>query len=341
MPPQAPPAASPVALEAYAASLPALRLPAAAYKAAWGQCAARGLRRKAVCAFDEDAVTLAVAAARAVGAEAHMPDALFLGATTLPYDEKPSAATVVSALSARSDVHVVELRGSTLAGLQALAAAADYCRAHPGRRALAIAADAPASAADMPLEHGLGAGAAAFVVGPGPGPVTVGRATAVSRETFGARMRRQDSPWTTDLELRSDTLGPALADLKAAMTPTQTLPARLAVGGTAVEIRRIVRHMDVPQDAVSSLFADVGDAGAASAALALAEALDKAAAGDALLALATGAGAIALELRASDRPATLRHGPPVADQAAAGREVDYVAYLKHRGLLSSSVGGDA
>ena len=338
---ESPPDTVPVALQAYAASLPTLRLPATAYRAAWGQCAAKGLRRKAVCAFDEDAITLAVAAARAAGAETLTPKALFLGTTTLPYDEKPSAATLVSALTAETDLHVVELHGSPLAGLQALAAATDYCRAHPGRRALAVAADAPAAAPDAPLEHGLGAGACAFILGPGPGPVTIGRYTAVSRETFGSRMRRRESPWTNDLELRGDTLGAVLDDLAAAMGPLHRPPTRLAAGGTAADVRRIARHMKMPQEAVSNLFAEVGDAGAANAALALADALDEAAAGDSLLALAAGAGAIALELHVSERPATLRGGPPVATQATGGRDVDYVAYLRHRGILSSHAGGAA
>ena len=68
----------------------------------------------------------------------------------------------------------------------------------------------------------------------------------------------------------------------------------------------------MPREAVSNLFAEIGDAGAANAALALADALDKAAAGETLLALAAGAGAIALELHVSDRPATVRGGPTVA-----------------------------
>ena len=99
--------------------------------------------------------------------------------------------------------------------------------------------------------------------------------------------------------------------------------------------------MEIPQEAVSNLFAEIGDAGAADAALALADALDKAAAGETLLALAAGAGANALELHVSERPARLRGGPSVATRAAAGREVDYVGYLRHRGILSSHAGGAA
>ena len=51
--------------------------------------------------------------------------------------------------------------------------------------------------------------------------------------------------------------------------------------------------------------------------------------------------AIALELHVSERPEKLRGGLPVATQAAGGRDVDYVAYLRHRGILSSHAGGAA
>ena len=51
-------------IESYGVALPTLRLPASAYVEAWGSCAARGLKQKAFCAYDEDPVTLGIGAAR-------------------------------------------------------------------------------------------------------------------------------------------------------------------------------------------------------------------------------------------------------------------------------------
>ena len=85
-----------VGIESYGAALPTLRLPASAYVAAWGSCQARGMKQKAFCAYDEDAVTLGIEAARValgrMGREAKIA-ALFFGATTPPYDEKPCEAS--------------------------------------------------------------------------------------------------------------------------------------------------------------------------------------------------------------------------------------------------------
>jgi hydroxymethylglutaryl-CoA synthase len=330
-----------VALLAYAAALPTLRLPAEAYRRAWGQCAARGLRRKAVCAYDEDPITLAIAATRALAADERRLAALVVGSTTLPYEEKPAAATLVTALTDRRDLAVTEVRGSPLAGLQALALAADHCRAHPGRYALAVATDAPVAPLDSPVEHGLGAGAAAFLFGPGPGAVRLTDHRAVTRETFGGRTRRHGAATVHDPELRTDEVGPAIADLTRSAGDLPLGSTRLAIGGTAADARRVARALANPDAAVTQLFGEIGDAGAAGAPLALCRALDEAAVGETVLAVAVGGGATAVRLAVEDDVAAARRGVPVTDQAADGREIDYVSYLRHGGRLAGQPGSAA
>jgi 3-hydroxy-3-methylglutaryl CoA synthase len=121
-----------VGLQSWAATLPALRLTTKEIADAWGACAARGLLRKAVCAFGEDPVTLAVTAANACIQSAGAPkqielSAIFVGATTLPFDEKPSSSSIASYVSDSPLVRVTEIRGSPQAGLQALASAHEFC----------------------------------------------------------------------------------------------------------------------------------------------------------------------------------------------------------------------
>ena len=125
-----------VGIESYAAALPALRLPAKAYVEAWGACGARGMKQKAFCAYDEDPVTLGIDAARAAIERASLGDArfdaVFFGVTTPPYDEKPSAATLPTALFDRADMRVTEIGGSSQAGMQALISAFEFCAAGKG-----------------------------------------------------------------------------------------------------------------------------------------------------------------------------------------------------------------
>lgn len=316
---------------AYAAELPTLRLPASAYVAAWGSCAASGLKRKTVCAYDEDPVTLAIAAARRALAAAGDPDiaAVYVGATTLPYEEKPSSATILTGLTG-APAAVYELRGSPQAGLQALRLAAMEAERLPeGQVVLAIATDAPAAAPDTLLEHALGAGAAAFVIGSGPGIATLGPSMTISHESFGARFRRAGSPLLQDLELRTQDDRKA-ADLLASRFDLTA--DHLATGLSPRAAKRLETAAGAESD---RLWPILGDAGAASAPLALTDRLDQAQAGATITAVALGAGAAALKLTVDHPRPTSR---PVAAQAESGQEIDYVAYLKHRRMLSSRFG---
>jgi hydroxymethylglutaryl-CoA synthase len=327
----------------YGVALPSLRLPASAYRAAWGSCAASGLQQKAFCAYDEDPITLAASAVQAAfarlgtSAEAHGFDALFVGSTTLPYEEKPSSATLLTCLSGNRAVRVSEIRGSTQAGLQALAAAQDYCAAHPGKTALAVATDAPAAPIDAPYEHATAAGAAAFVVGPAQagGIARITGDGAVSLDTLGDRFRRRGEAAFSDLELRTRTeadgikalahsgLGQGAIHLACGLSPRSASAAAKAFGSKGVD----------------GIFPQLGDAGAASAALALADVFDRADAGETVVALAASAGAFGLTLETlpgvnSRNAAVLT----VAQSLSRGRVVDYMAYVRHRRMLSTRNG---
>ena len=328
-------------IESYGVALPALRLPAAAYVEAWGSCGARGMRRKTVCAYDEDAVTLAIEASRRalrrLGAEVRI-DALFFGVTTPPYDEKPSAATLATALFAADDLRVTEISGSPQAGMQALLSALEYCAANRGRQALAVAGDAPIAPADAPYEHALGAGAAAFVTGTGGAVAELAAHFAVTRETFGSRFRRHGAAALSDLELRTRDQQASVAALGRVADVAKA--RRIALGADASVMRGAARALGNTDAHIDALWCEIGDAGAASAPLALAGALDAARAGETVFAAAIGAGATAASFTIGKGLAPLRRrGEKLRDLIAQGRTIDYVTYLKHRRMLSSRTGG--
>ena len=328
-------------IESYGVALPALRLPAAAYVEAWGSCGARGMRRKTVCAYDEDAVTLAIEASRRalrrLLGEVRI-DALFFGVTTPPYDEKPSAATLATALFAAGDLRVTEISGSPQAGMQALLSALEYCAANRGRRALAVAGDAPIAPADAPYEHALGAGAAAFVTGTGADVAELAAHFAVTRETFGSRFRRHGAEALSDLELRTRDQQASLAALGRVADVAKA--RRIALGADASVMRGAARALGNTDAHIDALWCEIGDAGAASAPLALAGALDAARAGERVFAAAIGAGATAASFTIGKGLAPLRRrGEKLRDLIAQGRTIDYVTYLKHRRMLSSRTGG--
>lgn len=315
----------------FGTAFPSLRLPASAIAAVWGGGGSRGLQRKPFCAFDEDVISLGIAAARSAlsGSDgAGRIGALFVGSTALPYEEKPSSATIATAVLGRATVRTVEVRGSCQAGLQALLLASEYCRSHPGSYALAIATDAPAASPQTAMEHPLSAGAAAFLVGIGDGVARFEADAAVTIETFGSRFRRMGERFVSDLELRTSEQANAIRALSAAFKPGAV--ANLAAGVSADAGKGLVRAFG---GTVDELWSKLGDAGAAAAPIALAHVLETAAPDSVILTAAVSSGATALTLKRSS--AALPQRSSVTDQLSAGTEVDYIAYLKHRRLIGS------
>jgi hydroxymethylglutaryl-CoA synthase len=334
-----------VGIESYGVALPTLRLPASAYIEAWGACAARGLKQKAFCAYDEDPVTLGIEASRQALARLSGGieiGALFFGVTTPPFEEKPSAATLPTALFENTAMRVTEITGSPQAGVQALVSAIEYCMAGKGRYALAVAADAPSGPADASYEHALGAGAAAFVVGPDGGVASFDKSFGVTRETFGSRFRRHGDNTLSDLELRTrDSLASARTLGAELLASNLGKVKRLALGADAGLMRGAGRALGLPEAEKDALWRMIGDAGSASAPFALAAALDVMRAGDKILCAGIGSGATAALLTAGKELSKRRRkGAKVADLITGGKMVDYVTYLKHRRMLSSRFGGN-
>lgn len=332
-------------IESYGVALPTLRLPTSAYVEAWGACAARGMKQKAFCAYDEDPVTLGIEASRQALARITISvdiSALFFGVTTPPFEEKPSASTLPTALFENAAMRVTEITGSPQAGVQALVSAVEYCMAGKNRYALAVAADAPIGPADASYEHALGAAAAAFIVGPNGGVARFEDSFSVTRETFGSRFRRHGDDTLSDLELRTrDNLASAQAlGLEISGSKIGKVK-RLALAADAGLMRGVGRALTLPDAETDALWSVIGDAGSASAPFALAAALDVARAGEKILCAGLGSGATGALLTAGKELSKRRRkGTKVADLIAGGKLVDYVTYLKHRRMLSSSFGGN-
>jgi len=169
------------------AAAPELRLHAADVGAAWGR---GGRGDVAVCAPDEDTLTLswlaATRALRAAGVEASDVDVLFWGTSRPPFAEGPSFAFLAASLSLSASIGGSLSAGSAHSGIEAFVGAADAVRAGSARIALVVASDAVRPGPGTGFEARCGAGAAALVLAtdePEAAPATVGA-------TIGARVTR-------------------------------------------------------------------------------------------------------------------------------------------------------
>ena len=333
----------PIGILGYGAYVPRFRIRAEEVREAWGAFGPQSIREKALPGFDEDVITMAVTAGRQAlaraGIQAEEIRSLYLATTSGPYDEKPNASTVATALTGSARLRVTEVTGSPRGGTAALLAAWEFSMVHRAP-ALVVASDAPLAHPSTGLEQGLGAGAAAFLVGEGEGATLLEESVSVSLETFGERFRRRGQAFVQDLELRQDEYTPCVTEaLKGLMASLSIGPD--AIRGVALQdpdgavAQRLLGRLGFPPALAPSLTPRVGDAGAAGALLALAHLLDRAEVGERLLVASYGAGSDAISWLVGERVEEWRSHPPAVEALLEdARYLTYTSYLKTRRMLS-------
>lgn len=308
-------------IESLAFHFPAYSIRAEEYVRQWGAFRARGVAEKTVAGFDEDEVTLAVAAAR------RLPEAEVGYLATATFGGPPLAGTVAAALGLE-DVRRADFGGSTNAVGEALLSGLDFVDAR-GERALLVAADVARGAPDDPREHGQGAAAVALPVGP-EGPLEAEEAAVHGREASGEAF--------LDAEGRRRSLevvGRAGEVLPRTVGRVLEEGARLAGYEPDGAFLRRALGDAVPEGAYGGgVVARSGDTGCASALLALAETLRQASPGEAAVLATYGSGAsVALRLRLT---APLRGVESPLKALEGGRTyLDYGTYARVRRFLAT------
>jgi hydroxymethylglutaryl-CoA synthase len=317
---------------AVGAAAPALRLPAAAIAEAWGRTGGRG--QVAVCAPDEDTLTLAwdagSRALEAAGLDPAAVDGLWWGTSRPPFAEGPSHSFLAAALGLAPESGGALLAGSTHSGIDAFAAAADAVAAGSARLALVIASDALLPGTGTGAESRCGAGAAAVVLAAEGGAGSVGAritrhipvvdryrgdADIETRDLYDGRLFREEIflPLATAVIEPLATLEPRAWSLP---DPDGRLGATLA------------KRAGSPTPPSASVYAEVGDTGAAAALLGAIGSLD--AAGTVAIVAYGGGRATAVAVNV-ERP--VPGATSVARLLSEGRDISYTEALRARGQL--------
>jgi hydroxymethylglutaryl-CoA synthase len=324
-----------VQLLAVGAAAPSWRLPATEVGAAWGRAGGRG--QAAVCAPDEDTLTLAAEAAgralAASGLQTDIVDGLWWGTTRPPFAEGPSHAVLARAVGLSHRSGGALCSGSPHAGLEALLGAADAVGAGTARVALVVVSDATVPGLGTAFEARAGAGAAALLLvshggGASLGPRVTrthpyldryrGDGERATRDLYDGRLFREEVFLPTMREL-GEQLGALDVDRWSLPDPDGRLGATLA------------RQLAAGAPASASVYEAVGDTGAAAALLGALGALD--AAGTVGLVGWGGGRATGVTITARE---PVRGAALVADALSGGRTVTYAEALRARGQLVSS-----
>jgi len=132
-----------------------------------------GFTERAVLQPNEDTITLAIAASKSAIKNSKIPrekiDALYLGTCTNPYDSKPSATVVAEALGVNPYLMCGDVQFSGKSGTAAIQICMGLVESKLASCGLAIGSDALNRHAcpGRLFEYGASAGAAAFVIGKG------------------------------------------------------------------------------------------------------------------------------------------------------------------------------
>ena len=316
----------------------------------WFNSATAGLARgeKAVANYDEDSLTMSVAASLDclgdLGRE--QIDGIYLASVSMPYANRQNAAIAATALDLSPGIRTMDFQSSLKAGTSALLAAADAVRAGARKSVLASAADCRKAKIGGSQEMILGDGAASFLLGRDGVIAELLDSHTVSYDFTDLRRGSGDQfdqgwedRWVRDqghLKIIPEAVaglleknGWRIGDFARVVIPCHAAATAQAVAG------KIGAARDQLQ---AGLFESMGDTGSAYPLMMLAAALDQANPGDKILVAGFGGGCDVICFRVTGDIADLRRDK--VGQCLANREEmdSYMKFLAFRELLPLDLG---
>lgn len=299
---------------------------------------------RSMASWDEDSITMAVAAARdclGPAEDRQHVRAVFLASDTLPFAERLNAGIVAGALTLADDIDALDMGGSQRAALSAVVQAVARVQSGAGD-VLVLAADERKTRAASPQELDYGDAAAALLIGRdkvlaeflGAGTLSVDfvdhfRATGEDVDYHW------EERWVRDegigkLMPRAVTAALQQAGVSAAQVDHFIFPSSFAKMDAQLAKACGIRAEAV----VNALLDQVGDSGLPHGLLLLAHVLERAQPGQVIVVSQFGSGAQALVFRVTDAIASFRPARGVGQWLARGTEErNYTKFLAFKGQL--------
>jgi 3-hydroxy-3-methylglutaryl CoA synthase len=308
---------------------------------------ARG--EKAVANFDEDPVTMAVAAGMDClrGRSWEAVDAVYFATTTAPYKERQNANIVAGALGAREDIRSADFSGSLKAGTTALLSALDFVACNQGSSAVVCASDCRLGKMGSTQEMVFGDGGAAVMVGGEDVVAEYKGSYSLSydfvdnlRGAWTKYNRMWEERWIRDVgygKFIPQAVQGLCSKYDISVTDFDKVIYPCFFGGARKKINGALQlEKEKVQD---DLMAAVGDTGTAHPLLMLANALETAEPGDKILLVSYGSGCDALWFEVTENIKKVQDGRGVSRWLARRAELDnYQKYLVWRGIAPGETG---
>jgi 3-hydroxy-3-methylglutaryl CoA synthase len=158
-----------VGICSYGGYVPRYRLKREKIFESMGWLGSSGLSKgeKAVANFDEDSLTMAVAASMncASGFERSILGGVYFASTTMPYQERQNAGIIAGALGVKENIRSADFSGALKSGTTALLAGVEAVASKGVNNLMVCSSDCRLGKAGSPQEMIIGDAAAAFIVG--------------------------------------------------------------------------------------------------------------------------------------------------------------------------------
>ncbi|MCH2501132.1 MAG: OB-fold domain-containing protein [Dehalococcoidia bacterium] len=323
-------------ISAYGAYVPRYRL--GAETDGWDSAGQRS-----VANFDEDSVSMAVAAAIDClnGREREEIDGLLFATTTPPYAEKQCASIIATALDLRRDIFTADITDVLRAGTTALKSALDSVAAGSAKNVLVVASDNRQGAPKGEAERNSGDGAVAFIISEDAviaeqaGSYTITENMMDTWRSAGDQFVRSWEDRFAIEEGLERIMGEAVSGFIEKEGVSVKDVAKLALySPDARRHGQLARHLGFqPEQVQDPLFGRMGNTGAAFPLMLLAGALEDGSPGQLLLTVAYGDGSDVLGFRTTSKIGERGHGLGVSGFLDSGQVLDsYETYAKWRNV---------
>ncbi|MBC8280199.1 MAG: 3-hydroxy-3-methylglutaryl CoA synthase, partial [Chloroflexi bacterium] len=297
--------------------------------------------QRSVANFDEDSVSMAVAAGIDClnGRDRETIDGLLFATTTPPYAEKQCASIIATAVDLRRDIFTADITDVLRAGTTALKSALDSVTAGSAKNVLVIASDSRQGAPKGEAERNSGDGAAAFIIS-NESVIAEQAGSHTITENMMDTWRSAGDPFVRSWEDRfaiEEGLERILGEAVSGFMEKEGLAtkdiAKLALySPDARRHGQLARQLGFqPEQVQDPLFGRMGNTGAAFPLMLLAGALEGGAPDQLLLTVSYGDGSDVLGFRTTSYIEEAGHGLGVSGYLDSGQVLDsYETYAKWR-----------
>jgi len=300
---------------------------------------------RAIANFDEDSLTMAVAAGLDCLGERDRSgvDGLYFATTTSPYKEKQASPTIAAALDLRDDVLTADFAHSLRSGTMALKAALDAVKSGSARSILVTAAEMRVPMPRSDLDTVFGDGAAAFIVGDSGALASVEDFYSLAHEIVDiwrsegdVFVRTWEDRFILDEGYFEAMTRAGTAILKRNSLTPKDFARAVLYAPDARRHREMAQRLgfDARTQLAPGYFDRLGNAGAAFVPLMLAGALEEARPGDLIFVLNYGQGADAMILKVTEEITKFQKRRGLSGYLESKKVLpDYQMYLRWRGLV--------